>query len=62
MQKQPIERAARIGNGTKLHPAFRDENRNLFFRCSCPNTMNGFGMNRATFFPGKTGNCGQRGK
>ena len=52
--------AARIGNGTKLHPATRSPGGYVMFCCSCGNTQNGSASNRATFFAGSAANCGVR--
>jgi hypothetical protein len=52
--------AARIGNGSKLHPATRTQGGYVEFLCSCGGTQNGHASNRATFFVGLASTCGVR--
>ena len=52
--------AARIGNGSKLHPAERSDGGYISFLCSCGNTQNGNASHRATFFAGAASSCGVR--
>lgn len=54
--------AIRIGNGNKLHPAYKDPRYGLIITCSCPGTQQGSAYHRATFFPGKEANCQNRGQ
>lgn len=49
--------AARIGRGTKLHPAVKDPVYGLIIRCSCPGTQQGGAANRAQFFTGLAATC-----
>ena len=57
MTKTETTGAARIGRGTKLHPAVKDPVYGLIIRCSCPGTQQGGAANRAQFFTGLTATC-----
>lgn len=50
--------AAKIGTGTKLHPAIKDGGQ-IFFLCRCGNTQNGTAAKRAQFFAGLAHTCGK---
>lgn len=52
-----IQGAARIGNGAKLHKAYKDNYYGLIILCGCPGTRQGSTSHRARFFPGAESNC-----
>ena len=49
--------AVRIGNGTKLHRAYKDSRFGLIICCSCAGTSQGSAYNNARFFAGVQSNC-----
>lgn len=57
MTKTETTGAARIGRGTKLHPAVKDPVYGLIIRCRCPGTQQGGAYHRAQFFTGLTATC-----
>lgn len=57
MKEQRVYGAMRIGRGSTLHPACRDEGGYVSATCGCPNTQNGFGANGGQFFANAAPTC-----
>jgi hypothetical protein len=56
-ESKDIQGAVKIGNGTKLHKAYKDKTYGLIICCGCPGTQQGSAYHRARFFPNVTPNC-----
>lgn len=56
-ESKNIQGAVKIGNGTKLHKAYKDVNNHLWICCGCPGTQQGSAYHRAKFFANTTPNC-----
>lgn len=56
-QNQEIKGAVRIGSGTKLHPAIKDQHYGLIIRCGCPDTRQGSAYHSAKFFVDAKSTC-----
>ena len=56
-KQEEVMGAVRIGNGTKLHRAFIDQQYGLMICCGCPGTNQGSAYYRAKFFPNTQATC-----
>jgi hypothetical protein len=56
-QQAEVTGAVRIGNGTKLHLAYKHPVYGLIIRCGCPGTQQGAAYHRARFIQGAQANC-----
>jgi hypothetical protein len=56
-ETKEIQGAVKIGNGTKLHKAYKDASNHLWICCGCPGTQQGSAYNRAKFFANTTPTC-----
>jgi hypothetical protein len=54
--QQEIIGAVRIGNGEKLHPAYKDRY-GLTICCRCAGTRSGSANQKAVFYANKESNC-----
>jgi hypothetical protein len=56
-QQAEVTGAVRIGNGTKLHLAYKHPVYGLIIRCGCPGTRQSSTTYRAQFIKGAQANC-----
>ena len=54
---QKIDGAVKIGNGAKLHKAFKDENNKIWICCKCPGTQQGGAYHYLKFFADVQATC-----
>lgn len=52
-----IDGSVKIGNGAKLHKAYKDEKNHLWICCGCPGTQQGSAYHRARFFANVEATC-----